>query len=256
MLGGATVFHQPYSKKTLDLQNKDKISCLFLLKQCTAKYLDIIQFSDGYYKRSILKYKGFEFKKKKSCGFNFSPPVQRALLHKTSHSKMAKKKLLSSKPTFRARADLFIYFGVHFHKNQLIQKILICLLCVSSKILKLMGWLTHLCEHSAVEEACERFYSQHVHFEQLNSQSLFGPAKVLLRSLFPECISLCVTSPLSDERRQCAFQVKAQNRKYLAAGNVSDSVQVCERTRCCVGYFLMVQGQLEVDTLGKKTLGI
>ncbi|XP_051931605.1 anti-Muellerian hormone type-2 receptor-like isoform X1 [Hippocampus zosterae] len=67
--------------------------------------------------------------------------------------------------------------------------------------------------------------------------------------LLLECICPCISSPLSDERRQCAFQVKAQNQKYLAAGNVSDSIQVCERTRCCVGYFLMVQGQLEVDTL-------
>ncbi|XP_077430541.1 anti-Muellerian hormone type-2 receptor-like isoform X2 [Vanacampus margaritifer] len=64
-----------------------------------------------------------------------------------------------------------------------------------------------------------------------------------------ECIFPCALSPSPDERRQCAFQVKEQNKKYLAAGNVSDSIQVCEHTHCCVGCFIVLAGQLEVDTL-------
>ncbi|XP_077384725.1 anti-Muellerian hormone type-2 receptor-like isoform X2 [Festucalex cinctus] len=71
----------------------------------------------------------------------------------------------------------------------------------------------------------------------------------LLFMLMLECIFPRASSHSPDERRQCAFQVKEQNRQYLAAGNVSDSVQVCEHTRCCVGYFVFHAGQLEVDAL-------
>ncbi|XP_061147506.1 anti-Muellerian hormone type-2 receptor-like, partial [Syngnathus typhle] len=68
-------------------------------------------------------------------------------------------------------------------------------------------------------------------------------------SLFSERIFPCVWGPLSNERRQCAFKVKAHNKEKLKAGNVNGSVQVCENSHCCVGYFLVVNGQLEVDTL-------
>lgn len=57
------------------------------------------------------------------------------------------------------------------------------------------------------------------------------------------------------QKRQCVFQATTQNNnsvKYIAAGNVSGSVQVCENTQCCVGYFRVTNGQPEVDVLGKK----
>ncbi|XP_061544004.1 anti-Muellerian hormone type-2 receptor-like isoform X1 [Phycodurus eques] len=67
--------------------------------------------------------------------------------------------------------------------------------------------------------------------------------------LVVECIAPCASSRSPGERRQCAFQVSPQNSKYLKAGNVSGSVQVCERTDCCVGYYIAVHGQLQVDVL-------
>ncbi|XP_041634753.1 bone morphogenetic protein receptor type-2-like isoform X2 [Cheilinus undulatus] len=51
------------------------------------------------------------------------------------------------------------------------------------------------------------------------------------------------------QKRQCAFQVSPQNSNYTAAGNVSGSVQLCESTQCCVGYFLIIDGQPTVDLL-------
>nr|XP_057910886.1 anti-Muellerian hormone type-2 receptor-like isoform X2 [Doryrhamphus excisus] len=60
-----------------------------------------------------------------------------------------------------------------------------------------------------------------------------------------ECMFLCVSS----QKRQCAFQITPNNSKYLQEGNVSGSVQICKRTHCCVGYFLIVHGQAEVDVL-------
>ncbi|XP_054639916.1 anti-Muellerian hormone type-2 receptor-like isoform X2 [Dunckerocampus dactyliophorus] len=64
-----------------------------------------------------------------------------------------------------------------------------------------------------------------------------------------ECMFLCVSSQSPSQKRQCAFQIKPNNNKYLQEGNVSGSVQICERTHCCVGYFLIVRGQPEVDVL-------
>ncbi|KAG7244807.1 hypothetical protein INR49_029826 [Caranx melampygus] len=69
----------------------------------------------------------------------------------------------------------------------------------------------------------------------------------------PECIFICV-SELSLQKRQCAFQLNGttniqQTYKFMAAGNVSGSVQVCENTQCCVGYYQIISGQPEVDIL-------
>ncbi|XP_026202805.1 anti-Muellerian hormone type-2 receptor-like [Anabas testudineus] len=54
------------------------------------------------------------------------------------------------------------------------------------------------------------------------------------------------------QKRRCVFQATTQNNnsvKYTAAGNVNGSVQVCENTLCCVGYFRVTNGQPEVDVL-------
>uniref|UniRef100_A0A4W6EGC5 receptor protein serine/threonine kinase n=1 Tax=Lates calcarifer TaxID=8187 RepID=A0A4W6EGC5_LATCA len=64
-----------------------------------------------------------------------------------------------------------------------------------------------------------------------------------------ECIFVCISSQFLLEKRRCVFQVSPQNERYLSAGNVSGSVQVCENTSCCVGYFLVIDGQPEVDVL-------
>ncbi|XP_040014748.1 bone morphogenetic protein receptor type-2-like isoform X2 [Xiphias gladius] len=57
------------------------------------------------------------------------------------------------------------------------------------------------------------------------------------------------TQKYLQQKRQCVFQVTPQNNKYKTAGNVSGSVQVCENTRCCVGYFLIINGRPEADLL-------
>ncbi|KAK2861903.1 hypothetical protein Q5P01_001436 [Channa striata] len=66
--------------------------------------------------------------------------------------------------------------------------------------------------------------------------------------LIVECIFICSSSQ-SISKRQCVFQVKPQNNNYTTAGNVNDSVQVCDNTHCCVSYYLVVNGQPEVDVL-------
>ncbi|KAM7402362.1 hypothetical protein PAMP_017608 [Pampus punctatissimus] len=63
------------------------------------------------------------------------------------------------------------------------------------------------------------------------------------------CILLCISNQSSIQKRQCAFQVKPQNNRYLTAGNVSGSMQLCENTHCCVGYFLIIDNQPKVDLL-------
>ncbi|KAM7006190.1 bone morphogenetic protein receptor type-2-like [Tautogolabrus adspersus] len=64
-----------------------------------------------------------------------------------------------------------------------------------------------------------------------------------------ECIVFCICSQSFLLKRRCAFQVSPQNNKYTAAGNVSGTVQLCENTQCCVGYFLIIDGQPKVDLL-------
>lgn len=39
--------------------------------------------------------------------------------------------------------------------------------------------------------------------------------------------------------------------KYKSAGYVNQSVQLCSHTQLCVGYFILVNNQLEVDLLGE-----
>ncbi|XP_045931268.1 bone morphogenetic protein receptor type-2-like isoform X1 [Micropterus dolomieu] len=64
-----------------------------------------------------------------------------------------------------------------------------------------------------------------------------------------EYIFICISSHSFPQKRRCAFQVTPQNNKYTTAGNVSESVQLCENTQCCVGYFLIINGQPEIDVL-------
>lgn len=73
--------------------------------------------------------------------------------------------------------------------------------------------------------------------------------------LFPEFLMTRVSSEFSLQKRRCVFHMNTQqNNKYMTAGRVSGSLQVCENTHCCVGYFLVISGQPVVDLLGKKTL--
>ncbi|XP_057702514.1 anti-Muellerian hormone type-2 receptor-like isoform X1 [Corythoichthys intestinalis] len=60
---------------------------------------------------------------------------------------------------------------------------------------------------------------------------------------------LCVTTQQAGERRHCAFQEASRKTRFRVAGNVNGSVHVCNNTRCCVGYYLMVEGQPRVDVL-------
>lgn len=55
------------------------------------------------------------------------------------------------------------------------------------------------------------------------------------------------------QRRRCVFQVKNKDSdRYAAAGNVSDSVQLCENTHCCTAIYRIINESLKVDTLGKN----
>lgn len=54
-------------------------------------------------------------------------------------------------------------------------------------------------------------------------------------------------------KRRCAFQVKHEKvNGFSAAGNVSGSAQLCENTECCLAIYKIINGELKVDTLGKK----
>nr|XP_046239215.1 anti-Muellerian hormone type-2 receptor-like isoform X2 [Scatophagus argus] len=64
-----------------------------------------------------------------------------------------------------------------------------------------------------------------------------------------ECIFIRISSQSSPQKRQCTFQVTPQGDRYSTAGNVSGSVQLCENTRCCVGYYMIVNGKPKVDIL-------
>nr|XP_043880991.1 bone morphogenetic protein receptor type-2-like [Solea senegalensis] len=75
---------------------------------------------------------------------------------------------------------------------------------------------------------------------------------VILAAVF---ICTCMCSPFSLQKRRCAFHLNGtaanteQNNKYVTSGNVTRSVQVCESTHCCVGYFRVLSGQPVVDLL-------
>ncbi|XP_040926817.1 anti-Muellerian hormone type-2 receptor-like isoform X2 [Betta splendens] len=54
------------------------------------------------------------------------------------------------------------------------------------------------------------------------------------------------------QRRQCAFQSGKRNNNlfsFSSLGNVTGSIQVCENTECCVGFFEVINNQAEVDIL-------
>lgn len=70
---------------------------------------------------------------------------------------------------------------------------------------------------------------------------------------------MCIYSKPLQQKRRCFFQITEstkhnyrQNKKYTAAGSVSGSVQVCETTDCCVGYYRIINGTPKADILGKK----
>ncbi|XP_061591995.1 bone morphogenetic protein receptor type-2-like [Cololabis saira] len=61
---------------------------------------------------------------------------------------------------------------------------------------------------------------------------------------------ICISKQSVFQKRQCIFQVThPKNYRYTAGGNVSGSVQICENTLCCVGIYLISDGQPKVDTL-------
>lgn len=71
---------------------------------------------------------------------------------------------------------------------------------------------------------------------------------------------MCIYSKPLQQKRRCFFQITestehnySQNKKYSAAGSVSGSVQVCETTDCCVGYYRIINGTPKPDVLGKKS---
>ncbi|XP_068449584.1 anti-Muellerian hormone type-2 receptor-like isoform X2 [Clinocottus analis] len=63
------------------------------------------------------------------------------------------------------------------------------------------------------------------------------------------CICICISDQSFPQKRRCAFQGTPQNPNFTTAGNVTGSVQLCENTQCCVGYFLNIDGRPEVDVL-------
>ncbi|XP_037553093.1 bone morphogenetic protein receptor type-2-like, partial [Nematolebias whitei] len=68
--------------------------------------------------------------------------------------------------------------------------------------------------------------------------------------VFPECVFLCFPRQSWLQRRRCVFQVNnRESHRYAAAGNVSDSVQLCENTQCCLAIYQIINKQQKVDTL-------
>lgn len=78
----------------------------------------------------------------------------------------------------------------------------------------------------------------------------------------PDFFLLCLSSQLLHKKRHCVFHMdrvttnSLKNQKYQAAGSVNGSVQVCENTSCCVGYFQVLNSQPVVHFLGKKNVFI
>ncbi|KAK5872223.1 hypothetical protein PBY51_012943 [Eleginops maclovinus] len=64
-----------------------------------------------------------------------------------------------------------------------------------------------------------------------------------------ECIFICIPGQSFPQKRHCAFSVTPQNSKYGTLGIVKESVQVCDSTLCCVGYFQIINGQPQADVL-------
>uniref|UniRef100_A0A3Q0SDE7 receptor protein serine/threonine kinase n=1 Tax=Amphilophus citrinellus TaxID=61819 RepID=A0A3Q0SDE7_AMPCI len=53
------------------------------------------------------------------------------------------------------------------------------------------------------------------------------------------------------QKRRCFFEVNERTKKYVltAGGNVSGSVQLCENSHCCVGYYVIINGTPKVSAL-------
>lgn len=69
----------------------------------------------------------------------------------------------------------------------------------------------------------------------------------------PVCIFVCMSPQSSLGKRKCVFRVTPKNyKKYATEGNVSDLVQYCKSSQCCVAYGAVVKGQPKVDVLGEK----
>lgn len=67
-----------------------------------------------------------------------------------------------------------------------------------------------------------------------------------------ECILIGVSSQSSPQQRRCAYHMTVKEDMYTTAGNVSGSVQLCKNTQCCVGYYVVIDGQPKADVLGKE----
>ncbi|XP_034023451.1 bone morphogenetic protein receptor type-2-like [Thalassophryne amazonica] len=59
------------------------------------------------------------------------------------------------------------------------------------------------------------------------------------------CTFMFISSQSLHPKRRCVFQANPKH-SYRKAGNVTGSVEHCERTHCCVGYYLLINGQPEV----------
>uniref|UniRef100_A0A3P8VT48 receptor protein serine/threonine kinase n=1 Tax=Cynoglossus semilaevis TaxID=244447 RepID=A0A3P8VT48_CYNSE len=75
------------------------------------------------------------------------------------------------------------------------------------------------------------------------------------KCIFTNFFLLCLSSQLLHKKRHCVFHMdrvttnSLKNQKYQAAGSVNGSVQVCENTSCCVGYFQVLNSQPVVHFL-------
>ncbi|KAK5912246.1 hypothetical protein CesoFtcFv8_002140 [Champsocephalus esox] len=71
-----------------------------------------------------------------------------------------------------------------------------------------------------------------------------------------ECIFICITGQSSPQKRQCAFKNTTANKILEDVGVVNGSVQVCESTQCCVGYYRIINDQPRVDILACDIVGM
>ncbi|XP_077581646.1 anti-Muellerian hormone type-2 receptor-like [Stigmatopora nigra] len=69
-----------------------------------------------------------------------------------------------------------------------------------------------------------------------------------------ECILPHVLTQQAGEKRLCAFMGASQESRFGLAGQVNASVQVCERTQCCVGYYRIVGGRPKPEVLACDTV--
>ncbi|KAM4562370.1 bone morphogenetic protein receptor type-2-like [Odontesthes bonariensis] len=79
----------------------------------------------------------------------------------------------------------------------------------------------------------------------------------LFFQLILECVFTCISQQSLLQKRRCVFQVThKEGHRYTSAGNVSGSVQVCENTSCCLGIYIIINGQQKVDTLACDKVGM